>query len=71
MTLDGLLTLLALLVAIYALLSRTTKLYLNMGKALQITWALIGFMLVVYCHFFEKKPSLFSNIGYLELTGLP
>ena len=71
MTLDGFLTLLALLVAIYTLIPRSTKLFLKLGKELQIIAAVIAFLLVLYSHFYEKLPHFLVNVLYLESLGLP
>ena len=54
MTLDGLLTLLTLLVAIYTLLPRVTKLRAKLGLGLQRLLAGLAFLLVLYIHFFEQ-----------------
>lgn len=54
MTLDGLLTLLTLLVAIYALLPRVTKLRAKLGLGLQRLLAGLAFLLVLYIHFFQQ-----------------
>ncbi len=51
MTLDGLLTLLTLLVAIYALSPRVTRLRARLGIGLQIPLAIIAFLLVLYVQF--------------------
>ena len=54
MTLDGLLTLLTLLVAIYTLLPRVTKLRAKLGLGSQRLLAGLAFLLVLYIHFFEQ-----------------
>lgn len=51
MTLDGIITLLTLLVAIYALLPRVSKLRVRLGIAIQIPLAIVAFLLIVSIHF--------------------
>ena len=51
MTMAGFLTLLTLLVAIYALLPRATRLRVRLGVRLQISTAIIAFLLVLYVQF--------------------
>ena len=53
MTLDGFLTLLTLLVAIYTLLPRHRKLSLRLGKKVQVPIAIIAFLLIIYIQFNE------------------
>ena len=67
MTLDGFLTLLALLVAIYTLIPRHKKELLKLGMGLQILAAVFAFLLVLYCHFYENL----INVSDLEPSGLP
>ena len=71
MTLDGFLTLLALLVAIYTLIPRKVKLFLKLGKEIQIIVAIIAFYVVLYCHFHKIWPYFLIDFMYLESLGLP
>ena len=52
MTLDGFLTFLALVVAIYALVPRVIKLRARLGFPMQILIAVIALLIVLYLHFF-------------------
>ena len=67
MTLDGFLTLLALLVAIYTLIPRHKKELLKLGMGFQILAAVFAFSLVLYCHFYENL----IDVSDLEPSGLP
>ncbi len=51
MTLDGFLTLLALLVAVYALLPKSTRLLLRIGVWCQRLMAVAAFLIILYIHF--------------------
>ena len=54
MTLDGIITLLALLVAIYALLPQVSKLRARLGIALQLPLAIIAFLLIISIQFSQQ-----------------
>ena len=58
MTLDGFLTLLALLVAIYTLLRKHQQLSLCLGKKVQVLIAIIAFLLIIYIQFNEPTVRL-------------
>ena len=71
MTLDGFLTLLALLVAIYALLPKSSSLLLRIGVRYQYLMAVTAFLIIFYVHFNTQAVSLCREIFGYTCDRLP
>lgn len=71
MTLDGLLTLLTLLAAIYALLPKATRLRLGLGAKFQIPTALAALLIILYVQFNVQAISLCTAVMGQACENLP
>lgn len=69
MTLDGLLTLLALLVAIWALIPKATRLLVSIGIKSQIPIAFIAFLIILYVQFDGQEVNLLFAGKFFSLKA--